>query len=62
MADIKVGQAVSVRAPAYADKEFAGTVTSIAPLVEPSLSVTLGIITRRAHYMTPAASGMPRAL
>jgi DNA-binding transcriptional LysR family regulator len=28
------------------------------PLVAPSLSVTLGVITRRAHYMTPAASGL----
>jgi HlyD family secretion protein len=36
VAEIKVGQAVSIRAPAYADKEFAGTVMSIAPLVEPS--------------------------
>jgi HlyD family secretion protein len=36
VAEIKVGQAVSIRAPAYADKEFAGTVASIAPLVEPS--------------------------
>jgi HlyD family secretion protein len=36
VAEIKVGQAASIRAPAYADKEFAGTVVSIAPLVEPS--------------------------
>lgn len=36
VAEIKVGQAVSIRAPAYADKEFAGAVASIAPLVEPS--------------------------
>ena len=36
VAGIKVGQAASVRAAAFADKEFAGTVTSIGPLVEPS--------------------------
>jgi DNA-binding transcriptional LysR family regulator len=30
----------------------------VAPLLAPSLSVTLGIITRRAHYLTPAASGL----
>ena len=36
VAEIKVGQAASVRAAAFPDKEFAGTVTSIAPLVEPS--------------------------
>jgi HlyD family secretion protein len=36
VAEIKVGQAASIRAPAYADKEFSGTVMSIAPLVEPS--------------------------
>jgi HlyD family secretion protein len=34
--EIKVGQPASVRAAAFPDKEFAGTVTSIAPLVEPS--------------------------
>jgi HlyD family secretion protein len=34
--EIKVGQAASIRAAAYPDKEFAGTVLSIAPLVEPS--------------------------
>jgi HlyD family secretion protein len=34
--EIKVGQSASVRAAAFPDKEFAGTVTSIAPLVEPS--------------------------
>jgi HlyD family secretion protein len=34
--EIKVGQAASVRAAAFPDREFAGTVTSIAPLVEPS--------------------------
>ena len=32
---IKVGQPVMVRAAAFRGKEFAGTVTSIAPLVEP---------------------------
>ena len=36
VAEIKVGQAASIRAAAFPDKEFAGTVTSIAPLVEPS--------------------------
>ena len=36
IAEIKVGQAASVRAAAFPGKEFAGTVTSIAPLVEPS--------------------------
>ena len=36
VAEIKVGQAASVRAAAFPGKEFAGTVTSIAPLVEPS--------------------------
>ena len=36
VAGIKVGQTASIRAAAFADREFAGTVTSIAPLVEPS--------------------------
>jgi HlyD family secretion protein len=36
VAEIKVGQAASIRAAAYPDKEFSGTVTSVAPLVEPS--------------------------
>ncbi len=36
VAEIKVGQATSVRAAAFPGKEFAGTVTSIAPLVEAS--------------------------
>ena len=36
ISEIKVGQAASVRAAAFPGKEFAGTVTSIAPLVEPS--------------------------
>jgi len=36
VAEIKVGQAASVRAAAFPGKEFAGTVTSIAPLVEAS--------------------------
>ena len=34
--EIKVGQAASVRAAAFPGREFAGKVTSIAPLVEPS--------------------------
>jgi HlyD family secretion protein len=34
--EIKVGQTASIRAAAFPDREFAGTVTSIAPLVEPS--------------------------
>jgi len=34
VAEIKVGQAASVRAAAFPGKEFAGTVASIAPLVE----------------------------
>jgi HlyD family secretion protein len=36
LSEIKVGQAASVRAVAFPGKEFAGTVVSIAPLVEPS--------------------------
>ncbi|MEA2980998.1 MAG: HlyD family secretion protein [Alphaproteobacteria bacterium] len=36
ISEIKVGQAASVRATAFPGKEFAGTVMSIAPLVEPS--------------------------
>lgn len=36
VSEIKVGQAASVRAAAFPGKEFAGSVTSIAPLVEPS--------------------------
>jgi HlyD family secretion protein len=36
VAEIKVGQAALVRAAAFPGKEFAGTVTSIAPLVEAS--------------------------
>jgi HlyD family secretion protein len=34
--EIKVGQVASVRAAAFPGKEFAGRVTSIAPVVEPS--------------------------
>jgi HlyD family secretion protein len=34
--EIKVGQAATVRAAAFPGKDFAGTVISIAPLVEPS--------------------------
>jgi HlyD family secretion protein len=36
VAEIKVGQAASVRAAAFPGREFAGTVASIAPLVEAS--------------------------
>ena len=36
VSEIKVGQVASVRAAAFPGKEFAGSVTSIAPLVEPS--------------------------
>jgi HlyD family secretion protein len=36
ISEIKVGQAASVRATAFPGKEFAGTVLSIAPLVEAS--------------------------
>src|SRR4029079_14841718 len=36
IAEIKVGQAASVRAAAFPGREFVGTVGSIAPLVEPS--------------------------
>ena len=36
IAEIKIGQAASVRAAAFPGKEFAGSVVSIAPLVEPS--------------------------
>src|SRR4029079_5071018 len=36
VAEIKVGQTASVRAAAFPGKEFAGTVASIAPMVEPS--------------------------
>ena len=35
LGSIKVGQAVSVRAPAFPGREFAGRVSAIAPLVEP---------------------------
>ena len=35
LGSIKVRQAVSVRAAAYPDREFEGSVSSIAPLVEP---------------------------
>jgi HlyD family secretion protein len=35
LGSIKVGQAVSVRAAAFPDREFDGGVLSIAPLVEP---------------------------
>ncbi len=34
--EIKIGQTASVRAAAFPGKEFAGTVASIAPMVEPS--------------------------
>jgi HlyD family secretion protein len=34
--EIKVGQPATVRAAAFPDREFTGSVTSIAPLVEPS--------------------------
>jgi len=34
--EIKVGQSATVRAAAFPDREFTGTVASIAPLVEPS--------------------------
>ena len=43
IAEIKVGQAASVRAAAFPGKEFAGTVTSIAPLVEPSRLSSRGL-------------------
>jgi HlyD family secretion protein len=36
--EIKIGQAVSVRPAAFRNREFAGTVSFIAPLVEPSRS------------------------
>ena len=36
ISEIRIGQAASVRATAFPGKEFAGTVMSIAPLVEPS--------------------------
>jgi HlyD family secretion protein len=36
LSDVKVGQKAQVRASAFGDREFAGTVISIAPLVEPS--------------------------
>ena len=36
ISEIKVGQAAAVRAAAFPDREFAGTVISIAPIVEPS--------------------------
>jgi HlyD family secretion protein len=36
LSEIKVGQVASIRAAAFPGKEFAGSVTSIAPLVEPS--------------------------
>jgi HlyD family secretion protein len=32
---VKLGQAVTVRAAAFPDREFDGTVSSIAPIVEP---------------------------
>jgi HlyD family secretion protein len=35
LGSIKVGQAVSVRAAAFPGREFEGSVSSIAPLVEP---------------------------
>jgi HlyD family secretion protein len=35
LGSIKIGQAVSVRAPAFPGREFEGKVSSIAPLVEP---------------------------
>ena len=34
--ELKIGQTASIRAAAFPGKEFAGTVTSIAPIVEPS--------------------------
>jgi HlyD family secretion protein len=36
IAEIKVGQVATVRAAAFPGRDFVGTVTSIAPLVEPS--------------------------
>ena len=36
ISEIKVGQPATVRAAAFPDREFSGTVTSVAPLVEPS--------------------------
>ena len=36
LSDVKVGQRAQVRASAFGDREFAGTVVSIAPLVEAS--------------------------
>jgi HlyD family secretion protein len=36
LSSVKLGQKVAIRAAAFTDREFAGTVTSIAPLVEPS--------------------------
>jgi HlyD family secretion protein len=36
VSDIKVGQPATIRAAAFPGKEFTGTVSSIAPLVEPS--------------------------
>ncbi len=35
LGDVKVGQAVTVRALAFAGREFAGKVSSVAPVVEP---------------------------
>jgi HlyD family secretion protein len=39
---IKIGQAVSVRPEAFRDRELAGTVSFIAPIVEPSRTGTRG--------------------
>jgi HlyD family secretion protein len=36
VSDLKVGQPASIRAAAFPGKEFTGSVTSIAPMVEPS--------------------------
>jgi HlyD family secretion protein len=35
LGSIKVGQAVTIRATAFPDREFEGSVTSVAPLIEP---------------------------
>jgi len=43
LGSIKVGQAVSVRAAAFPDREFVGSVLSIAPLVEPGRLDARGI-------------------
>lgn len=42
ISEIKIGQTASVRAEAFPGREFSGTVTSIAPLVEPSRLGTRG--------------------